>query len=239
MWVESGETLTLYKYNRTPPTKEQWTSRPASRPAEMSDDENVPLLPSLEEEFDEDSDVASSKVAIARNDSRSSLFHCTSTVKMVVFVAVGVTLLVILVGVVLGIALPLVQKARKSSSSDKSVSSAVPIPSSNSSATMQSSLYSLSTPGQTFHTITATSIINPTSSHIASSTSSTSSQSSTSSRVSSSQATSPLPTSTILSTLLPSRVSSSQATSPLPTSTISSTPVPSSRDTPSSRMPFM
>lgn len=172
----------------------------------MSEDENVPLLPSLEEEFDEDSDVAGSKVTIARSEEGRSC-HCTGTVKMVIFVAVGVALLVVVTGVILGITLPLVKVARKSSSSDNSMSSTVPgIHSSSttaSSATMQSS-YSLSTTsGQTFHTITATSIINPTPSHVVLSSSSTSSLSSPSFRVSSSQlqatsSTTLLPTSVIL-----------------------------------------
>ena len=169
----------------------------------MSEDENVPLLPSLEEEFDEDSDVASSKVTIARSEEGRSC-HCTGTVKMVVFVAVGVALLVVVTGVVLGITLPLIKIARKSLSSDNPMTSTVPsIHSSSttaSSATMQSS-YSLSTTSvQTFHTITATSIINPTPSHVVSSSSSTSSPSlrMSSSQLQATSSTTLLPTSTIL-----------------------------------------
>ena len=127
----------------------------------MSEDENVPLLPSLEEEFDEDSDAASSEVTIARNEEGRSC-RCTGTLKTVIFIAVGVALVVI-TGVVLGITLPLLKVASKSSSSDGSISSSVPcILSTTSSATMQSRSYSHSlstTPGETVHTITTTSII--------------------------------------------------------------------------------
>lgn len=124
----------------------------------MSEDENVPLLPSLEEEFDEDSDAASSEVTIARNEEGRSC-RCTGTLKTVIFIAVGVALLVI-TGVVLGITLPLLKVASKTSSSDGSISSS--ILSTASSATMQSRSYSHSlstTPGETVHTITTTSII--------------------------------------------------------------------------------
>lgn len=129
---------------------------------EMSeDDENVPLLPSLEEEFDEDSDVTSSKVTVAKNEE--GLCHCTGTLKSVIFLAVGVAVLVVVIGIVLGVTLPLLKVAHRSSSSDSSTSPTAPgIHSTASSATMQSS-YLLSTTSETFHTITATSVIHITS----------------------------------------------------------------------------
>ena len=132
---------------------------------EMSEDENVPLLPSLEEEFDEDSDVASSKVTVAKNEKERS-YHSTGTLKLVIILAVGVTVLVIVIGVVLGITLPLLKVAHKSSSSVSSMTrTASSIHSTASSSTiMRQSSYSLSTTsGETFHTITATSIVHKTS----------------------------------------------------------------------------
>ena len=185
---------------------------------EMSEDENVPLLPSLEEEFDEDSDVASSKVTIARSEEGRSC-HCTGSVKMVIFVAVGVALLVVVPGVVLGITLPLIKVARKSSSSDNSMSSTVPsIHSSTTTAsnfTMQSSYSPSTTSVQTFHTITATSrsIINPTPSHVLLSSSSTSSLSSPAFRVSSSQL-----QATSSTTLLPTSATLVSSSIPVPSS---------------------
>ena len=162
----------------------------------MSEDENVPLLPSLEEEFDEDSDVASSKVTSTRIEEGHT---CRCTMKMVVFVVIGLALLVIFIGIVLGITLPLVEMASKTSKSSNTTFPTHTSSSSSSTSTLHSS-QSLSVTGQPHRTISATSVINPTPSHVATSAYSASSLTSyhgSSLRLSSSGGTSLLPTSAL------------------------------------------
>ena len=133
----------------------------------MAEDETVPLLPSLEEEFDEDSGVASKVTQVGTEQGRT--YHSPKMV-VIIFVVVGLTA-VLVIGAVLGITIPLVQRANRHDQSGGTtrVSSTLPIQSSSSSSSANSTqpaLYSSDFHGTTAHSFrTMTTIpttLNPT-----------------------------------------------------------------------------
>lgn len=97
-----------------------------------SEDESVPLLPSLEEEFGEGSSGKDTEVKTERRRSSHG------AVKIVVIAVIGLVVVLVLIGVVIGITIPLVQRASKPGGGGK-VSSTLPTHTTSSSSTTSSS----------------------------------------------------------------------------------------------------
>ena len=124
----------------------------------MSDaeDETVPLLPSLDEEFDEHIDVKDSH-ATSRTEGRS---HHTGTRKTVLFAVIVLCAILVLVGTIAGITLAVVEYKHGKSGGKVTSSSSLPIYSSkHSSGSTESAspVPSRIISSVTFHTISVTS----------------------------------------------------------------------------------
>lgn len=107
-----------------------------------AEDETVPLLPSLEEEFDDGAD--NSKVTETKLKEGN---YCQCSMRMVVLAVIGLTAVLLLIGAVIGIALAVVDMtAHKHTKSGTSSSFPVQTTSSNNNSSHLSTRFSSMTP---------------------------------------------------------------------------------------------
>ena len=117
----------------------------------MSDteDETVPLLPSLDEEFDDDGDVKSPRIASEGRPSNNS------TVKVAIFTAVVLVAAVVLIGAIVGMTVAIVEYKHGKANGKVTSSASLPVYSSSkhsSNSTRSSHAPSQATTVMTLHT---------------------------------------------------------------------------------------